>query len=338
MRILAAGGGTAGHLFPALAVLEEFQKNLEVRILYVVVSGKIDERVVKRDHPSYETVVIKARGLYRPIYSPKNLKRVFQYIQEISKVRAAAEKFKPDFVFLTGGYAAGIVAMALKRRYKVFVHEQNAVPGLANIYASRFAERIFVSFESSKGYFPKSARSRIKVVGNPIRDVFYTKERMEIPDGIVLVMGGSLGSEEINSLMEKVYEIDDENIYVHSTGSREWTERLSRFPNVIARDFFESTPAIWRKAKFSITRAGATTSFEMMRYGVKGILIPWMGSAESHQIENARAVEKAGYGKILVDPSPETIVEFVRRAVYNHNFGVSNPAKLVYKEIMEAIR
>ncbi len=338
MRILAAGGGTAGHLFPALAVLEEFQKHVDVKILYVVVSGKIDEKIVKRDHPSYETVTIKTRGLYRPIYNLKNLKRAFQYVREISKVKAAAKRFNPDFVFLTGGYAAGIVAMALKGRYRMFVHEQNAVPGLANMYASKFAKRIFVSFERSRSYFPESVRSRIKVVGNPVRDAFYLKEKVDIPDGIVLVMGGSLGSEEINSLMEKVYEIDKENIYVHSTGSREWTKRLSRFPNVIARDFFEFTPVLWRKAKFSITRAGATTSFEMMRYGVKGILIPWMGSAESHQIENARVVEEAGYGRILDDPSPETIVEFVRRAVYNHNLGVPNPSRLVYKEIMEAIR
>ena len=338
MRILAAGGGTAGHLFPALAVLEEFQKNTDVRVLYAVVSGKIDDKIVKRDHPSYEVVPIRTRGLYRPLYNPKNLKRIFQYIREISKIKKAAERFDPDIVFLTGGYAAGIVSMAIKKRYKIFIHEQNAVPGLANIYASRFAEKVFVSFERSKNYFSEDARSKIRVVGNPIRETFYRKELLDIPDGIVLVMGGSLGSEEINSLMEKVYEIDRKNIYVHSTGSEDWTKRLTRFPNVIARNFFESTPILWRKAKLSITRAGATTSFEMIRYGVRGILIPWKGSAESHQMENARVVEERGYGKILTDPSPEMIVEFVNKAVYNPVFGVPNPARLIYREIMEAIR
>ena len=338
MRILAAGGGTAGHLFPALAVLEEFQKHENVEILYVVVSGKIDEKIIKRDHPSYKTITIKTRGLYRPLYNLKNLKRVFQYAREISKIKRTAKKFGPDFVFLTGGYAAGIVAMALKGKYRMFIHEQNAVPGLANIYASRFAERVFISFDRSKDYFPGSVRSKIKAAGNPVREVFYRKEPLDIPDGIVLVMGGSLGSEEINSLMEKVYEIDNRNIYFHSTGSKKWTKKLSKFSNVVARDFFESTPILWRKAKFSITRAGATTSFEMIRYGVRGILIPWRGSAESHQIENAHAVEEKGYGKILTDPSPEMIVEFVNKAVYNPDFGVPNPARLIYKEIMEAIQ
>ncbi len=337
MKILAAGGGTAGHLFPALAVLEEFQKHTDVEILYITVSGRIDEMVIHRDHPSYRTLPIKTRGLYRPLYHPKNIIRGFQYLREIRRIRRVARTFDPDFVFLTGGYSSGIVAMALKNMFPLFLHEQNAIPGLANLYAARFAKKIFLSFEEAKVHFPESFSSKIEIVGNPIRKVFFKKGCLDIPDGVVLVMGGSLGSIEINLLMERVYEIDRKNFYVHSTGSDEWTRRLSRFPNVLARSFFECVPVLWRKAKFSITRAGATTVYEMIHYGVRGILIPWRGSTDAHQIENAKIVERAGLGMVLSNPSPKKIVEMVNQAIYNPVFSNENASNIIYKEITEAI-
>lgn len=338
MKLLAAGGGTAGHLFPALSVIEEFQKYHDIEVAYVAVKGKIDEKVIGREHPSFKILKIRTRGLRRPLYHPVNLVRAFQYTKEILRVKKFARSFKPDFVFLTGGYAAGIVAMALKNSFPMFIHEQNAVPGLANLYAARYARKVFLSFESAKIHFPEDLRVKIEVVGNPVREVFFTKQICDVPDGIVLVMGGSLGSGEINELMERVYEVDRENVYYHSTGSNEWTKRLSRFPNVVAKDFFDCTPLLWRKAKFVVARAGATTTYEMIRYGVGGILIPWKGSVESHQIENAREAERIGLAKVLVKPDAEIVVEMVRKAVYNPRPGGMSPAKLVYEKIMEAIR
>ena len=338
MRILAAGGGTGGHLFPALAVLEEFQKRHRVEIAYVVSKGRIDDILVPREHPSYRILRINARGLYRPLYSAKNVKRVFQYALEVSRVKRFVRNFNPDFVFLTGGYVAGIVAMAVRSKYPLFIHEQNVFPGKANLYASKFARLVFLSFERTKFHFPKGVGVKIRVVGNPIRDVFYTKRELEIPDGIVLVMGGSLGSDEINSLMERVYELDEENVYYHSVGRNErWKERLSRFGNVRLWDFFDFTPILWRKAKFVVARAGGTTVYEMIRYGVKGILIPWTGSAESHQIENAKEAERAGLATIIEKPDPEKVVEMIREAVYNPKLGVRSVSKDIYKYIMEAI-
>ena len=338
MRILAAGGGTGGHLFPALAVLEEFQKRHHVEIAYVVSKGRIDDRLIPREHPSYRILRISARGLYRPLHSIKNVKRAFQYAVEIAKVKRFVRRFKPDFIFLTGGYVAGIVAMAVRSKYPLFVHEQNVFPGKANLYASKFARLVFLSFERTKFHFPEGVGVKIRVVGNPTRDVFYTKRMLEIPDGIVLVMGGSLGSDEINSLMEKVYELDGENVYYHSVGRSEmWRERLSRFGNVRVWDFFDFTPLLWRKAKFVVARAGGTTVYEMIHYGVKGILIPWTGSAESHQIENAKEAERAGLATILEKPDPEKVVELVKKADYNPKFGVRSVSKEIYEYIMEAI-
>jgi UDP-N-acetylglucosamine--N-acetylmuramyl-(pentapeptide) pyrophosphoryl-undecaprenol N-acetylglucosamine transferase len=337
VKILASGGGTGGHLFPALAVLEEFQKRHEAEIAYVTVAGKIDERIISRDHPSYKRIRIRTRGLYRPLYNPKNIKRFVQYFHEMRKIRKFARKFQPDFVFLTGGYASGIVAMALKDRYPMFIHEQNVIPGIANVYSSKYARKIFVSFENTKRYFPESTRFKIEVVGNPIRDVFYTKSVQNIPDGLVLVMGGSLGSADINSLMERVYEIDSENVYYHATGSSLWTERLRRFRNVYPKDFYECTPILWRKAKFVIARAGGTTVYEMIRYKVRGILIPWKGSTESHQIENAEVAKSVGLAEVMEDPDPIEVVERINKSLYNPNRRFSSPAAEIYNMIMEAI-
>ncbi len=339
MKIAAAGGGTAGHLFPALAVIEEFQKKHDVEVVYFVVEGKIDETLIKSDHPSFEVVPLRTRGLQRPIFHLKNAKRFFQYFSEIRKIRKVLRSFQPDIVFSAGGYAGGLLGLATKTDFSLFIHEQNVKPGVANLHTARFARRIFVSFEASLLEFPKNLRDKIVVSGNPVREIHWAKRYEEIPDGVVLVLGGSLGSEEINTVMERVYEMDRKNIYYHSTGSEFWVRKLSRFKNVRAFKYIDFMPILWRKAKFVVARAGATTVAEMIHYKVGGILLPWMGSAESHQLANALEAEKAGLARVVIGGkmSPREILEEINRATFAERFPMDNPAKTIYKVIMEEI-
>lgn len=340
MKIAAAGGGTGGHLFPALSIIEKFQRKHDLEVLYFAVKGKIDEKLIKREHPSFQIVPIKTRGLKRPLYSPSNVKRALDYIREILKIKKRLRSFKPDFVLSTGGYAGGLLALASGGKYPLFIHEQNAKPGLANIRSSRLAKKIFLSFKESMKYFSKEVQNKIIVVGNPIREIHFSKRFIDIPDGIVLVLGGSLGSEDINKFMERVYKVDKKNIYVHSTGSKEWVERLSKYQNVMAYQFIDFMPVLWRKAKFVIARAGATTVAEMMYYKKQGILIPWEGSAESHQRLNAKEAERMGLAEVfnISSLSVDYVIEKINNVEYKIAEIMENPSDLIYKKIMEEIQ
>ncbi len=333
MRIVAAGGGTGGHLFPLLSILEEMEKRVDLEVLFFAVEGKIDERIVKREHPSYKLVSLNVRGLERPILNLKNLSRIFKYARAFLKVKKHLKDFKPDAAIFTGGYVSAVVGFTFSRKVPIFVHEQNAVPGIANLFLSKKARKVFVSFDETLGYFKNA---NVIVSGNPVREIFYTKRKIDIPDGIILVLGGSLGSELINSVMEKVYESVKDEIFVHSTGSAPWTERLSRFENVIAFDFVDFMPLVWRKAKMVIARSGATTIGEMIRYGVGGVLIPWKGSAGRHQIENALALKKLMRVKIVDegDLKAKTVIEALGDW---RQEGRGNPVKIIVDEILEEI-
>jgi len=339
VRIVAAGGGTGGHLFPLLAILEELGFRVKTDVLFFSVKGKIDDRLVRRDHPSYRIVPLKLRGLKRPIVSYENVGRAWRYLAEYAKVRKHIRAFKPDVAVLTGGYISAVVGFAIPSSVPIFVHEQNVIPGLANRALLRKARKFFISFEKSMEYIPECWRWKVEVTGNPVRDLRFSKEKIEVPDGIVLVLGGSLGSEFLNSLMEKVYELDKGNFYVHSTGSRKWTERLSRFENVLTRDFIEHMPIYWRKSKFVIARAGASTIAEMIYHRVGGILVPWKGSAESHQLENAKIAAERLSVEVLDEEElrPEYVVEKVKRSVYHRKSPLTNPSKKIVDSIMEEI-
>ena len=340
MKIAAAGGGTGGHLFPALSIVEKFQRKHEAEVLYFVVKGKIDEKVMKREHPSFKIIPIETRGLKRPLYSPSNVKRAFDYMREILKIKKHLKTFKPDFVLSTGGYAGGLLSLASEGKYPLFIHEQNAKPGLANMKSSKLARKIFLSFEGSKKYFPKEVQDKIVVTGNPIREIHFSKRLIDIPNGIVLVLGGSLGSEDINKFMEKVYRIDKNNIYIHSTGNKEWVEKLSKYQNVLAYQFIDFMPVLWRKAKFVIARAGATTVAEMMYYRKQGILIPWEGSAESHQRLNAKEAERLGLAEVfsITSLNVDYVIEKINNVKYKSVEITKNPSDLIYQKIMEEIR
>jgi UDP-N-acetylglucosamine--N-acetylmuramyl-(pentapeptide) pyrophosphoryl-undecaprenol N-acetylglucosamine transferase len=337
IKVAAAGGGTGGHLYPLLAILETLAKRVDVKVLFFAVKGKIDERVVRKDHPEFETVSIDVRGLLRPLHHPKNLWRTLKIGIATIEVKKHLKRFKPDLVVLTGGYISGVVGLAAKDLgIPIFVHEQNVVPGLAVKVLSQYAKKVFVSFERTRDYL-REWQDKIVVTGCPVRE---TEKEAPLKD-FVLVLGGSLGSEAINELMEKVYPELQETQFVHSTGSDDWTERLSAFPNVTALTYIDPVGAYWKKAIASISRAGASTIAEMMYYGVPGILIPWEGSAESHQLENALEAERLGYGIVIreKETSPRKIIESIDKVVKKGKIEKmkENPASKISEEILGEI-
>lgn len=341
VKVAAAGGGTGGHLYPLLAILERMAELENVEVLYFVVSGKIDERVVKKEHPEYKVVPLNVRGLLRPLYHPKNFVNALKMWYSTQVVRNALRDFKPDAIVLSGGYVSAVVAFAAKDlRIPIYLQEQNVTPGLANKFSAKFARKVFLSFEKSVERFPENLRDKLVVTGLPIREA-NSGEKPPFED-FVLVLGGSLGSDVINSLMEKVYEMRKDLFFVHSTGNKEWCERLKRFPHVKAYEYIENTSVFWKRAKAVVARAGAATIGEMVYHGVRGVLIPWEGAAESHQLENAREAERMGYAVVLreSEATPEKVVCAVDEVLKKGKVVSTreNPAITIAKTILEEIR
>ncbi len=341
LKVAAAGGGTGGHLYPNLAILEEMARHVDLEVLYFVVKGKIDEKVISSEHPEYGMISLNLKGFSRPLWNPCNLRTILKVLLEKSKIKRAMEAFKPDLVILSGGYICGPVALAARSlKVPIFVHEQNVIPGFTNSLVSRFAKKVFVSFERSLEFFPKHVRSKLVYTGCPVR-IHGRKQEIEF-ENFVLVLGGSLGSDFINSLMEKVYTLYDEDLFIHVTGSEVWKDRLKRFQHVIPFVYINGIHNFWQKAMVAITRGGASTLGEMMYYGVRGLVIPWEGSTSSHQLMNALEAEKKGFVSILreEEATPDRVIEVLKDLKKKGKLmrAPENPAEKIVKEILGEIR
>lgn len=336
MKVLSAGGGTGGHLYPALAVLEELAKRVQIDVVYFCTPRGIENRILPLEHPEYRLVRLDVSGLERPLFKLSNLKRVLKIVK--SKSIIASEIDGANCCLVTGGYVSYPVGVVCgKKHLPLYIQEQNVVPGLANRWLSKYAAKIFVGFEETIGAFPRSVRRKIVVTGNPIR--IGRSNRTSFGEGYVLVFGGSKGSELINSVMERVYQKERNLKFVHGTGDPDWTRKLSVFDNVLALDYIYDMPSAWRGAVVVVCRAGALTVSELLHYGVPAVLIPWEGAAEGHQVRNAKFVESLGRGVVVRESEldPMRLLEAIRFAL---NLGKlpekeSNPAERIAKIILE---
>lgn len=336
MKILSAGGGTGGHLYPALAVLEELAKRVQLDVVYFCTPRGIENRILPLEHPEYRLVRLDVSGLERPLFKLSNLKRVLKIVK--SKSIIASEIDKANCCLVTGGYVSYPVGTVCgKKHLPLYIQEQNVVPGLANKWLSKYATKIFVGFEETIDAFPRSVRRKIVVTGNPIR--IGKSIRTSFGEGYVLVFGGSKGSELINSVMERIYREERNLKFVHGTGDPDWTKRLSVFDNVLALDYIYDMPSAWRGAVAVVCRAGALTVSELLYYGVPAVLIPWEGAAEGHQVRNAKFVESLGRGVVVRENEldPMRLLEAIRFVL---NLGKlpekeSNPAERIAKIILE---
>ncbi len=327
MRIAVAGGVTGGHLYPNIAVLEQLQKEVPLDVLYFCVNDKLEEKVLPTLHPEYKLVSLKVQGLLRPIFHPENFVRFYKMITLTKFVESKLKEFKPDLIYVSGGYVSYPVARAgFKLGIPVYLQEQNVLPGKANLRISKFAKRIFVSFEESKEYFEN--KGKIIVTGNP---VWEREGRTELEHPSVIVIGGSGGSEFLNDVAIKLSkEMPDVN-FILSSGNK-----LSNFevpPNLKIESYINNMYAYWRSADAAITRGGATTVSELLYYKVPAIVIPWEGSTESHQLLNAKIVEKKNLGYVVREKEFELekvknlLRELLKKGRSNEK--IENPAKKI---------
>ncbi|MCX6099837.1 MAG: undecaprenyldiphospho-muramoylpentapeptide beta-N-acetylglucosaminyltransferase [Candidatus Bipolaricaulota bacterium] len=312
MRVMMAGGGTGGHVYPAVAILDELRRaDPTVEVVYVGTWRGIESRVL-RTRPWVRFLPIHARGR-RPGTRFDRLRVAFWLAVGLVETAMALLRFRPHVVVGVGGYSSfpPVLLGALAGfvfPIRTVIHEQNAVAGLANRWLSRFVNLVLISYPTSREQFPRARR--VVTTGNPIRDEFLRQERAEAGYRMfgldprkrtVLVFGGSNGSsdltEEVLSGTRELSRRQEVQVLL-VTGSEAAAEEARRrlakdgIVNAVVVPYIEQMAVAFAIADLIVSRAGATTLAEITGCGKPAILVPWRGATDDHQLENARVLER----------------------------------------------
>jgi UDP-N-acetylglucosamine--N-acetylmuramyl-(pentapeptide) pyrophosphoryl-undecaprenol N-acetylglucosamine transferase len=328
-KIVVAGGGTGGHLFPGIAIAQEFMsRNSLNTILFVSTGNPFEKRALSQAGFRLETITaagIKGMGRWRQL---KSMLKIPQGI--IASIRIL-KNFKPDLVAGVGSYAAGPVVMAAwLMRKKIVLHEQNILPGITNRLLSRFADRIYVSFKDTQANFdPK----KIKLTGNPVRKEILINHNQSLPAATgrdrpftVLIIGGSQGAHSINlAVMDTLQYLREKDRYrfVHQTGPIDEQEVKAAYDKSgiasTVKPFFDKMGHQYHKADLIICRAGATTVAEITAIGKSVIFIPFPFAADNHQVVNARSLAQSGAAELILqkDLSGRVLAEKIEYYAYH---------------------
>ncbi|MBN1891651.1 MAG: undecaprenyldiphospho-muramoylpentapeptide beta-N-acetylglucosaminyltransferase [Clostridiales bacterium] len=353
VRILAAGGGTSGHVYPAIAIADRICKDAPGSVVEFCGTAKGIESELIPD-AGYRMHVIRASGFpSKP--SPKIVRALSDYIAGRKACIDIIRMFKPDAIVGTGGYVCSpLVSAAAHMKVPVILHEQNAYPGRSNRLLSRKAAVVCTGFPGMEHYF-KSA-GRVDYTGNPIREVFRNTNKAEsrailgfMPEEfVVLAMGGSLGSRTINRAVVGLGEhINDNHIrIILSAGKqqfRELKEEMADKENMVeVFEYIRDTHIYMSAADLIVCRAGAITCAEVAAVGVPSIMIPYPYAAGDHQNYNARAFSEAKAGITIKDDEVTAerlaaeIKGFSSRRDYAEIMG-NNAKRLHYKASDEKI-
>ncbi|MDQ0253816.1 UDP-N-acetylglucosamine--N-acetylmuramyl-(pentapeptide) pyrophosphoryl-undecaprenol N-acetylglucosamine transferase [Evansella vedderi] len=324
MKVLVTGGGTGGHIYPALALIRAIRKhNEKAEYLYIGTEKGLESKIVPKENIPFKTV--KITGFKRSI-SVENVKTVMRFLKAVNVAKKYIQDFKPDVVIGTGGYVCGpVVYAAAKRGIPTIIHEQNSVPGLTNKFLSRYVDKIAISFESSRPFFPEN---KIVFTGNPRAQEVVEAAKSTNEDSLtslglspdkrtVLVVGGSRGARPINEAIigtldqweNKEYQCLYVTGEVHYERVKEEMEKQGAVENVVCVPYIHDMPKVLSKVDLIVARAGATTLSEITALGLPSILIPSPYVTNNHQEKNARSLEQAKAAIVILEKemSPERL-------------------------------
>lgn len=307
-KVILSGGGTGGHIYPAVAVAEALQRKLgdDVEILFVGAEGKMEMEKVPA--LGYKIVGLPVVGIQRSL-SPKNLSLPIKISRSLRKAKKTIKSFKADIAVGFGGYASGpVLWSAQKMGIPTLIQEQNSYAGLTNKILSRKAKYICVAYDNMEKFFPAD---KIVMTGNPLRGNFsdkgidkteafeYFGMKQEKP--VVLVLGGSLGTRTLNNMMKEYVDkiIDEDLVQVIWQTGKFYEEEILQFMegkqgyNVWKGAFIDRMDYAYAVADVVVSRSGAGTVSELCLVGKPVIFVPSPNVAEDHQTKNAMAlVEK----------------------------------------------
>ena len=319
MRVMVTGGGTGGHIYPALAIAQRVLKDYpQGEVLYIGTEKGLEAKIVPQTHIPFQTIDVE--GLQRR-FSLAGIKTGYKAVAGILEALRIIKKFRPQLVIGTGGYVCGPVVLAARvLKIPTVIHEQNALPGITNRLLARFVNKILITFPQSANYFPNKAK--VVITGLPIREEIlkinreqgYDYFNLDPQKKTILITGGSRGAQKINqgivSIYPKLANRTDVQI-IHITGQLDYDNvvkgikdsgiNLEICGNIILKPYLDHMEYALAITDLYVARAGATFLAEVTAKGIPGILIPYPYAAENHQEYNAQALVDLKAAKMILD-------------------------------------
>lgn len=357
MKVIISAGGTGGHIYPALAIInkiKEMEPNSE--FLYIGTHDRMEKDIIPKMGIPFKSIEIY--GFYRKkLY--KNFKTIKCFYDAYKSCKKIIKDFKPDIVIGVGGYVTGpVIYAASKLGYPTFIHEQNSVPGKCNDFLSKYASLIGVSFESTVNLFPSY---KTIYTGNPCSEDAIKKEAMPKSTfglsknkKLVLIVMGSLGASKVNDFFKETISMfnnkEYEVLYVTGNNSYESFKKVKVPDNVKVVPYIENMTRIMKNTDIMVSRAGASTLSEIMALNIPSILIPSPYVPDNHQFKNAMDLvnkecalileEKDLKGDALVRTidlliKDESKLKHMRSNLKKNS--ITNSASLIYENIRKII-
>lgn len=338
MKVLLAGGGTAGHINPALAIAGYIKKKRpETEFLFIGNRDGMEQRLVPQAGFDIKSITISG---FKRSFSPKNMvenvKTITRTFTSSHEAKKIISEFKPDICIGTGGYVSGpVIRTAAKMGIPCIIHEQNAYPGVTNKMLAKSVNKVMLAVPDAKKYFEKAD---FVVTGNPVRGDILTADKEESRAELklderpmILSFGGSLGARKINEAVADIVARsgkDGRYQHIHAYGKygdwfpdlvKEKGTDISQCNNLDIRPYIDNMPTCMAAADLVICRAGAITLSEIQAMGKPAILIPSPNVAENHQYHNAMALVNAGAAEIIEESelSGETLMKTVDKMLLN---------------------
>lgn len=357
MRVIISAGGTGGHIYPALAVLNKIkEKEPNSEFLYIGTHNRMEKDIVPSKGIAFESIEIYGFDRHNIF---KNFKVLYCLLKSKRRCKKIIKRFNPDIVIGFGGYVTvPVVSCAKKLGYKTFIHEQNSIPGKANLYLAKYVDRIAISMRSSEKDFPSE---KTVFTGNPCSEDAKNIEPMSklnlgLSDEkkLILIVMGSLGASTVNDILiealPKIKRDDYEIAFV--TGKKDYDKIVkNKFPNnVKVFSYIDGMSGLMKNTDLIVTRAGASTLSEIIALKVPSILIPSPYVPNNHQYINAMDLVNENAADILEerDLNSENLISKMENLLDDNkkldemkknlsNLGIDNSAELIYQNIREIV-
>lgn len=357
MKVIISAGGTGGHIYPALAIINKIkEKEPDSEFLYIGTHNRMEKDIVPSAGVPFDT--IEMYGFYRKALH-KNVKTIYCLVKSYRKCKRIIKEFKPDVVIGVGGYVtAPVIRAAHSLGINTFIHEQNSVPGASNLYLSKIVDKIGVSLESTMKEFPKE---KVVFTGNPCGEsaskapvINKVELGLNPSKKLVLFVMGSLGSTKMNEILCKTMSLfknkDYEILFVTGKGDYENIKKHDFPVNIKVVPYVENLPRVMKKADIMVTRAGASTISELIALELPSILVPSPYVPNNHQFKNAMDLVKVD-AAVLVEEKDlvgdrllreiDSLIndsKKIRNMKQNlHKLGKPDSAEVIYNEIKKLV-
>ena len=356
MKVIISAGGTGGHIYPALAIINKIkEKEPNSKFLYIGTHNRMEKELIPKHGIPYEEIEIY--GFNKKLL--KNIEVLKCLFKANKKCKQIIKSFDPDVVVGVGGYVtAPVIKSAKKLGYKTFIHEQNSVPGKANQYLSNYADKIGISFSSTKSYFKQN---KVILTGNPCsEDALKVDKALKSEFGLsnnkklVLFVMGSLGASKVNDFLIKTMSLFNNKDYevLFVTGKNDYEKVMEhKFPsNVKVVPYIDKMTRIMKQTDLIVSRAGASTLSEIVSLNIPSIIVPSPYVPNNHQYKNAIPLvnknaallleEKDLKGDVLVRMIDELLNDPKRLEQMKKSFqkeSIPNSATMIYECLKELV-